>query len=107
MNVWRTSGNDHVWDLGETHPATNWEAEMDQLMEKQLSTLKLSDRKLLFDRVQQIIADNLPVISLVSPNILVAAKDQLINFKPVALDPHTLWNSPELFLLTQRAAGQP
>ena len=40
MNVWLSSGNDHVWDIGEPHPATSWEAEIDQLMEKQLSTLK-------------------------------------------------------------------
>jgi len=107
MNVWLSSGNDHVWDLGESHPSTPWEAEIDQLMEKQLSTLKPADRKLLYDRVQQIIAEDLPVISLVSPNILVAAKGQLANFKPVALDPHTLWNSPELFISGQSAAGQP
>jgi peptide/nickel transport system substrate-binding protein len=107
MNVWLSSGNDHVWDLGETHPATSWEAEIDQLMEKQLSTLKPQARKLLYDRVQEIIAENLPVISLVSPNVLVAAKDQLGNFKPAALDPHTLWNSQELFLSGGGAMGQP
>jgi peptide/nickel transport system substrate-binding protein len=106
MNVWLSSGNDHVWDIGETHPATSWEAEIDQLMEKQLSTLKPEARKLLYDRVQQIIATNLPVISLVSPNTLVGAKDQLANFRPAVLDPHTLWNSQELFLSGQRAAGQ-
>ena len=107
MNVWLSTGDDHVWDIGEAHPATNWEAEMDQLMQKQLSTLKPQDRKLLYDRVQQIVADNLPVISLVSPNILVAAKDKLVNFKPAALDPHTLWNSPELSMFEQGSAGQP
>jgi peptide/nickel transport system substrate-binding protein len=107
MNVWLSTGDDHVWDIGEAHPATNWEAEMDQLMQKQLSTLKPLDRKLLYDRVQQIISENLPIISLVSPNILVAARDKLVNFKPAALDPHTLWNSPELFLLSQKSAGQP
>jgi peptide/nickel transport system substrate-binding protein len=106
MNVWLSSGNDHVWDIGETHPATSWEAEIDQLMEKQLSTLKPEARKLLYDRVQEIIATNLPVISLVSPNTLVGAKDQLANFRPAVLDPHTLWNSQELFLSGQRAAGQ-
>jgi peptide/nickel transport system substrate-binding protein len=106
MNVWLSSGNDHVWDIGETHPATSWEAEIDQLMEKQLSTLKPEVRKLLYERVQQIIATNLPVISLVSPNTLVGAKDQLANFRPAVLDPHTLWNSQELFLSGQRAAGQ-
>jgi peptide/nickel transport system substrate-binding protein len=107
MNVWSSSGNDHVWDLGEAHPATAWEAEIDQLMEKQLSMLKPESRKHLYDRVQEIIAANLPVISLVSPNTLVAAKDKLSNFKPAVLDPHTLWNSQELFISTQRSATHP
>jgi peptide/nickel transport system substrate-binding protein len=106
MNVWLSSGNDHVWDIGEAHPATNWEAEIDQLMRKQLSTLKPEARKQLYDRVQEIIATNLPVISLVSPNTLVGAKDQLANFKPATLDPHTLWNSQELFFTGGKSGGQ-
>jgi peptide/nickel transport system substrate-binding protein len=106
MNVWLSSGNDHVWDIGETHPATKWEAEIDQLMQKQLTALKPETRKQLYDRVQEIIATNLPVISLVSPNTLVGAKDQLANFKPAPLDPHTLWNSQELFLAEHGPGGQ-
>jgi peptide/nickel transport system substrate-binding protein len=106
MNVWLSSGNDHVWDIGEAHPATSWEAEIDQLMQKQLSTLKPEARKELYDRVQEIIATNLPVISLVSPNTLVGAKDQLANFKPATLDPHTLWNSQELFVAGEKSGGQ-
>jgi peptide/nickel transport system substrate-binding protein len=107
MNVWLSSGSTHVWDLGEPHPATAWEAEIDRLMEKQLSTTKPQARKVLFDRVQEILADNLPIICLVSPNILVGAKDQIANFKPATLDPHTLWNSEELFLGGTGAPGQP
>jgi peptide/nickel transport system substrate-binding protein len=106
MNVWSSTGNDHVWDIGEKHPATNWEAEIDQLMQKQLSTLKPGARKLLYDRVQMIVAANLPVISLVSPDTLVGVKDKVSNFKPAVLDPHTLWNSEELFLVEKRP-GQP
>jgi peptide/nickel transport system substrate-binding protein len=102
MNVWLSSGNDHVWDLGEAHPATDWEAELDRLMEKQLSTLNPKSRKLLYDRVQEIIATDLPVISLISPNTLVGAKDRLLNFRPAVLDPHTLWNSEALFLSDQK-----
>lgn len=106
MNVWLSSGNDHVWDIGEAHPATSWEGEIDQLMQKQLSTLKPESRKLLYDRVQEIVATNLPVISLASPNTLVAAKNRLENFKPATLDSHTLWNSQELFLSPQKSAGE-
>jgi peptide/nickel transport system substrate-binding protein len=107
MNIWLSSGNDHVWDLGEARPARAWESEMDELMEKQLTTLEPQQRKVLFGRVQQIIAENLPVISLVSPNVLVGATDRLSNFKPAALDPHTLWNSAELFLSGEGSTGQP
>jgi peptide/nickel transport system substrate-binding protein len=107
MNIWRSSGNDHVWDLGEPHPATSWESEIDRLMEKQLSTMKPRDRKLLYDRVQEILAEELPIICLASPNILVGAKDRLANFKPATLDPHTLWNSQELFFREKEVARKP
>jgi hypothetical protein len=38
MNVWLSSGSTHLWHLGETKPATDWEAQIDQLMQKQIST---------------------------------------------------------------------
>jgi peptide/nickel transport system substrate-binding protein len=98
MNVWKSTGNDHVWDLGEAHPSTTWEAEIDQLMEEQLSTLKLDKRKALYDRVQAILAEQLPIICLASPDILVGAKNSVENFQPSVLDPHTLWNSSEIYL---------
>jgi len=107
MNVWASTGNDHVWDLGEARPSTSWEAEIDQLMEKQLSTLKPEDRKQMYDRVQAILAEELPIICLASPNILVGARTELGNFKPATLDPHTLWNSPELFFYHREASGRP
>jgi len=107
MNVWLSSGNDHLWNIGQTHPATAWEAEIDRLMEKQLSTLKAKDRKLLYDRVQELLAENLPLICLVSPNVLVGAKDRLASFKPAILDPHTLWNSQELFFTGNGTVGKP
>ena len=76
-------------------------------MEKQLSTLKPEARKLLYNRVQEIFAENLPLICLVSPNILVGAKNQVANFRPATLDPHTLWNAQELFFLGKGPAGGP
>ena len=71
---------------------------MDHLMKQQMSDMSAKERKRLFDRVQEIEAEDVPVIFLVSPNVLVGAKLQVRNFKPAILDPHTLWNSEQLFL---------
>ena len=104
MNVWLSTGDDHLWNLGNKTPSTNWEAEIDRLMKQQVSTLKFSQRKKLYDRVQEIEAEQLPIICLVSPNLLVGAKVGVANFKPVVLDPHTLWNSEELYFGNERQA---
>ena len=50
-----------------------------------------------YDRVQELVATNLPLIPLVSPNVLVGAKEGLGNFRPAILDPYVLWNAEELF----------
>src|SRR5438105_1351807 len=45
MNVWAFSGTSHLWHLGETKPATDWERELDQLMQQQMVTLDYAKRK--------------------------------------------------------------
>ena len=96
MNVWVSSGETHLWNL-DGKPATPWESEMDRLMEQQLTTLDYLKRKQLYDRVQEIVAEDLPVICLVSPNILVGARNRIGNFRPAILDPYALWNVEELY----------
>ena len=98
LNVWFSSGDDHFWDLGESKPATAWEEEIDRLMKQQMSTLRAKDRKRLYDRLQELEVEDVPLIFLVSPNVLVGAKVQLRNFQPAILDSHTLWNAEQLFL---------
>ncbi len=97
MSVWLSSGGTHLWHLGQEEPATDWEAEIDQLLQQQLTTVRHEDRKRLYDRVQYLIAENLPVIFIANPNILVGAKTALGNFRPAILDHYTLWNVEELF----------
>ncbi len=97
LNIWLSSGGMHVWHPSQTQPATPWEAEIDRLMKQQMTTLDSRRRKQLYDRVQELVAENLPVICLASPDILVGAKRGLGNFKPAILDHYTLWNADELF----------
>ena len=97
MNVWLSNGATHLWHLGQSRPATAWEQEIDELMRRQLVTRDASERKRLYDRVQALVAENLPLIPLVSPDVLVGARASLGNFRPAVLDHNVLWNADELF----------
>ena len=100
MNILISNAQTHLWHLGEKTPATSWESELDQLMQKQNVTLKYQQRKNIYDRVQEILAQQLPMIYLVSPNILVGAQENLGNFHPAIIEQYTFWNAEELFWLT-------
>jgi peptide/nickel transport system substrate-binding protein len=103
MNVWLSNGTSHLWQLGETKPASAWEREIDQLMQEQMVTLDYTKRKQLYDRVQELISENVPFIFLATPNILTGADARVGNFQPAALDPYTLWNADQLYL---RSTGE-
>jgi len=105
MNVWLSTGGSHLWSPGQQKPIAAWEAELDRLERQQMTTLDRHERKLLYDRVQQIAAENLPLICLVSPNVLVAARQDLGNFKPSILDHYTLWNVEQLYWRKPVVAG--
>lgn len=98
MNVWAFNGTSHLWHLAEARPATDWERELDQLMQQQMVTLDYAKRKQLYDRAQQLIAENLPFIFLGAPNILASASSRVGNFHPAVIDPYTLWNADELYI---------
>ena len=98
MNVWLSNGATHLWNLSQRDPAAPWETEVDRLMHQQQATRVPEERKRLYNRVQQLVAENLPLICLVSPNILVGAKKSIGNFEPVVLGDYTLWNVEKLFI---------
>jgi peptide/nickel transport system substrate-binding protein len=100
MNVWVSGGSTHLWNLrakGGGKPAASWEQEIDQLMKQQMITLDPKRRKQLYDRVQELVAEQLPILPLVSPNILVGAKASLGNVRPAILNDYVLWNAEQIF----------
>jgi peptide/nickel transport system substrate-binding protein len=98
MNMLVSSGPTHVWAPSQIKPGSAWEAEIDNLMRQQMATRGYAARKKLYDRVQEIEARETPIVSLLSPNVLVAARRRVGNFRPAVLDHYTLWNAEELFL---------
>jgi peptide/nickel transport system substrate-binding protein len=100
MNVWTTGGSLHVWDRGASGPPRvkePWEADVDRLMGAQMTATAFKARKAAYDRVQQLVTANLPVIFLVSPHVLAAGDRNLGNFEPAATDPVLLWNAERLY----------
>ncbi len=98
MNVWLSSGGMHVWNPNQKQPATDWEAEIDSLMRRQMVTIQPAERRRLYDRVQEIAAAQVPMIFLASPNVVIAQRGNVGNFRPAVLHHFTLWNADELYL---------
>ncbi len=97
INTLLSSGGLHLWRLGEPEPATPWEAEIDQLMRRQISVTDRAERKRLYDRVQVVMAEQAPLVFVASPHVLTGAKRSLGNFRPAVLSPNTMWNVDELY----------
>ena len=104
MTVWLSSAENHQWNPSEKTPATAWEAEIDQLMKAQASTLDEKKRKQYFDRVQQIAWEQEPFIYLVTKDTLSAVSPVVKNAAPVVLRPQVFWNIEWLQLNSEVAS---
>ena len=79
-NFLRSSGNLHIWNPGEPHPATPWEAEIDQLLDEGTRVMDPRQRAPYYWRIQAILHDQLPIIETVREIGYVAYRDSLENF---------------------------
>ncbi len=105
MTIWMSSAENHAWNPQQKTPATAWEAEIDRLMQAQASTADQKKRKENFDRVQEIVAEEAPIIYLVNQNALSAVSKAVEGANPVILNPQTFWNAEVLSLnATTRAS---
>jgi len=98
MNIWLSSSSMHSWNPKQAKPATVWEEEIDRLMRVQASQLDYRKRKAAFDRVQQIAAEQAPIIYLVNKNVLSAVSPVVKGARPVPLTPQTFWNAERMTL---------
>ncbi|GHT67874.1 ABC transporter substrate-binding protein [Spirochaetia bacterium] len=66
-NVWPSSGNLHMWYPQQPEPATDWEARVDYLYNEGSYTIDKVKAKRIWDEYQEIMLEQLPVISLLRP----------------------------------------
>jgi peptide/nickel transport system substrate-binding protein len=98
-DFWFSSGSAHVWNLEQKTPATDWERRIDELMTRQIASPDLSERKRLYDEVQKIFVEYLPVVYFVAPRIYVAHSARVTNVTPSEYRPQLLWR-PETVALS-------
>jgi peptide/nickel transport system substrate-binding protein len=98
MNIWLSSAANHQWNPSEKTPETAWEAEIDKLMQAENASQDPKQRKRSFDQVQQIVADQAPMLFLVNPNALAAVSPNVKNIAPAVLFPQIYWNAERLQL---------
>ena len=91
-DFWLSSGSAHIWNIGQKVPATAWEKEIDDLIRQMTAETDPAERKRLFDQVQTIFADNLPVLYFVAPRLHMAVSSRIGNLEPAINRPQLLWN---------------
>ena len=90
-DFWFSSGSFHFWNPEQKTPATRWEGLIDELMTRQVASPDEGERKRLYDEVQKIFADHLPVVYFVAPRVYVGASSRLTNLMPAVSRPQLLW----------------
>jgi peptide/nickel transport system substrate-binding protein len=105
MNVLLSSASNHPWNPSEKTPETAWEAEIDRLMLAQAATADYRARKKNFDRVQEILREQEPILYLLHPNALSAVSKQVTGVRPTTFFPHTFWDAEHLTTTAKPAGG--
>ena len=98
-DFWFSFGSAHLWNMAEKTPATDWERRIDELMALQIASPDESERKRLFDEVQKVFAEHVPVVYFVAPRVFVAASSRTTNLNPAVSRPQLLW-TPDTVAVT-------
>jgi peptide/nickel transport system substrate-binding protein len=88
----------HQWHPNQKTPATEWEARIDKLVTELSESPEREARKRAFNEIQAIMAEETPVVSIVSRHVVSAANSRIGNYHPASFLPYSLWNAERLFV---------
>lgn len=95
-DFWLSSGSSHLWNTLQEKPATDWEKEIDDLMKVVMGSVDQAERRRVFDQIQMVFAENLPVIYFVAPRLYMGTSTRVGGLTPSILRPQLLWNAERM-----------
>jgi peptide/nickel transport system substrate-binding protein len=96
LDFWLSSGDAHLWNMGQKTPATEWEKRIDAIILEQASTIDPERRRALLNEAQRILAENLPVLYFAAPRMYGAHSARLTGVIPSVMRPNILWSADTL-----------
>jgi peptide/nickel transport system substrate-binding protein len=88
----------HQWRPNQEKPATEWEAKIDTLFAQQAKETEHAARKKTFDEIQSIMADEMPLIPIVSRHVISGVNQRVGNYSASSILPFSMWNAERLFI---------
>lgn len=110
-NVFRSDGRLHLFDqrlpnnagIISVNDARPWEKRLDEIFNQGVSEFDKEKRRALYNEFQKIIYDECPLIYLVNPMVIIAARNTIGNFEPTPLSQAEtgLHNLEEIYMKPQ------
>jgi peptide/nickel transport system substrate-binding protein len=88
----------HQWRPKQEKPATEWEAKIDSLFAQQAQETDYASRKKTFEEIQSIMADEMPIIPIVSRHVITGVNQRVGNYSASSILPFSMWNAERLFI---------
>ncbi|HCT37891.1 MAG TPA: hypothetical protein DF292_12810, partial [Firmicutes bacterium] len=85
LDLWHSSGSLHYWNPRQTTPLTSWESSIDQILAELSTTSDHRKRADLYETLQVIIAEELPLIPLPVQNEVYAVRSRIKNADEIPL----------------------
>ena len=98
ITFWHSGEFLHVWNPNQDEPATNWEAEIDELYVKASAELDRAKRVEHYHRAQEVAAENVPVIYTTLAERLTAVRNVFGNTTPTL---YAIWDPRYIYRTDQ------
>lgn len=98
QNVWRSSGLTHYWNIKQPKPETETEAKVDALMEANVTTMDMAERKRTWKEMQSLINEECFIIWLPTMIYKVPIRNRFGNLHPTVIPHRLIWNIDRVFV---------